>query len=221
MRNFRKINILLVVPALLAVSCVSNPTTVQKSIALEPTKAQITKYDIHANSRPQNVSVSAKSVDTVKASLNVQEVGFTSIAPPPPPPPPKPEPVKVVEPKATAKSKSSSKAATPAPPSFTPNPGSAQAYAQQAVAARGWSESEFNCLVPLWKKESGWNAAAMNKSSGAYGIPQALPGSKMASAGADWQTNANTQIEWGLSYISGRYGTPCGAWGHSVSVGWY
>jgi hypothetical protein len=73
----------------------------------------------------------------------------------------------------------------------------------------------------LWNKESGWRVNAYNSGSGAYGIPQALPGSKMASAGADWQTNAATQIKWGLGYIKGRYGTPCGAWGHSQSVGWY
>jgi hypothetical protein len=122
---------------------------------------------------------------------------------------------------AAAAKKSAPAAGAAAAPNFTPNPGSAQAYAQTAVASRGWGSGEFNCLVSLWKKESGWNAAAMNKSSGAYGIPQALPGSKMASAGADWQTNANTQIEWGLGYISGRYGTPCGAWAHSGQVGWY
>lgn len=102
-----------------------------------------------------------------------------------------------------------------------PNPGSAQAYAYGAVASRGWGQDQYNCLVSLWNKESGWRVNAANSSSGAYGIPQALPGSKMASAGADWQTNAGTQIEWGLGYISGRYGTPCGAWGHSVDVGWY
>jgi hypothetical protein len=100
-------------------------------------------------------------------------------------------------------------------------PGSAQAYAAGAVASRGWGNDQFNCLVKLWNKESGWRVNANNSSSGAYGIPQALPGSKMASAGSDWQTNAGTQIEWGLGYISGRYGTPCGAWGHSVDVGWY
>lgn len=126
---------------------------------------------------------------------------------------------------AAAKLKSNSKSggsSSVAPaPSFTPNPGSAQAYAQTAVAARGWSTADYNCLVSLWNKESGWRANANNPSSGAYGIPQALPGSKMASAGADWQTNANTQIEWGLGYISGRYGTPCGAWGHSVANNWY
>lgn len=108
-----------------------------------------------------------------------------------------------------------------APPAVTPDPGSAQAYAAGAVAARGWPSSEFDCLVALWSKESGWRVNAYNASSGAYGIPQALPGSKMATAGADWETNAGTQIEWGLGYVSGRYGTPCGAWAHSQSSGWY
>ncbi|MGO3796950.1 MAG: ubiquitin-like domain-containing protein [Pauljensenia sp.] len=96
-----------------------------------------------------------------------------------------------------------------------------RAIAQSMVAARGWSDTEFQCLVSLWDRESGWNPYAANRSSGAYGIPQALPGSKMASAGADWQTNPATQITWGLGYIAGRYGTPCGAWAHSNSVGWY
>lgn len=108
-----------------------------------------------------------------------------------------------------------------APPAVVPDPGSAQAYAAGAVAARGWGSGEFDCLVALWNKESGWRVNAMNPYSGAYGIPQALPGSKMATAGDDWATNAGTQIEWGLGYISSRYGTPCGAWAHSQSVGWY
>nr|WP_243736308.1 transglycosylase SLT domain-containing protein [Curtobacterium flaccumfaciens] len=102
----------------------------------------------------------------------------------------------------------------------TPDPGSAQAIAQQMVTARGWGADQYNCLVSLWNKESGWRVNAYNP-SGAYGIPQALPGSKMASAGADWQTNPATQITWGLNYISGVYGTPCGAWGHSVANNWY
>ena len=84
-----------------------------------------------------------------------------------------------------------------------------------------WGDDEFACLVALWNKESGWRVGAYNAGSGAYGIPQALPGSKMASAGADWETNPATQITWGLGYISGRYGTPCGAWGHSQAKGWY
>lgn len=108
-----------------------------------------------------------------------------------------------------------------APPFVTPNPGSAQSIAYGMVKARGWGDDQFACLVALWNKESGWRVNAYNASSGAYGIPQALPGSKMGSAGADWETNPATQISWGLGYIGGRYGTPCGAWNHSQSVGWY
>ena len=74
---------------------------------------------------------------------------------------------------------------------------------------------------PLWQKESGWSYTAMNASSGATGIPQALPGSKMATAGSDWQTNAATQVAWGLDYIQRGYGSPCGAWSHSQAVNWY
>jgi hypothetical protein len=85
----------------------------------------------------------------------------------------------------------------------------------------GFKISQFPCLDKLWKRESGWNHRASNASSGAYGIPQSLPGSKMASEGSDWRTNPATQIKWGLGYIKGRYGTPCGAWSHSENVGWY
>ncbi|WP_231482721.1 lytic transglycosylase domain-containing protein [Nocardioides sp. URHA0020] len=85
----------------------------------------------------------------------------------------------------------------------------------------GFGADQFGCLDSLWTRESGWNPAAHNASSGAHGIPQALPGSKMASAGPDWEHNAATQITWGLGYIQDRYGSPCGAWGHSESHGWY
>jgi hypothetical protein len=101
------------------------------------------------------------------------------------------------------------------------SPAGAQASARGMLAGYGWGDDQFGCLVSLWNKESGWNYQAHNSSSGAHGIPQALPGSKMASAGADWQTNAATQVAWGLGYISGRYGNPCGAWSHSQSTGWY
>ena len=97
----------------------------------------------------------------------------------------------------------------------------AQAYAYQRCMAYGWSENDFDCLVKLWNKESGWNVYAKNSSSGAYGIPQALPGSKMASAGSDYLNSYETQVDWGLSYIKGRYGSPSSAWSHSVSTGWY
>ncbi|MET0302651.1 MAG: lytic transglycosylase domain-containing protein [Microbacteriaceae bacterium] len=112
-------------------------------------------------------------------------------------------------------------AAIGAPAAGTPDPGSAQAIAQQLVAERGWGDGEFNCLVSLWNKESGWNVYAHNTSSGAYGIPQSLPGNKMASVGADWASNPRTQIIWGLGYIQGRYGSPCGAWAKSQASGWY
>jgi len=111
--------------------------------------------------------------------------------------------------------------AASAPAVGVPDPGTAQAIAHDMVMARGWGQGEFDCLVALWNRESHWNVYAHNTSSGAYGIPQALPGSKMATAGADWATNPVTQITWGLGYIGGRYGTPCGAWGHSEAKGWY
>ena len=85
----------------------------------------------------------------------------------------------------------------------------------------GFGIDEFPCLDKLWTKESHWNTKASNSGSGAYGIPQALPGSKMGSEGSDWRTNPATQIKWGLGYIEGRYGTPCKAWSHSQSTGWY
>ncbi|MFI6904092.1 lytic transglycosylase domain-containing protein [Nonomuraea sp. NPDC050394] len=107
------------------------------------------------------------------------------------------------------------------PVGSNPSPGSNKALAKGMLGQFGFGEDQWGCLEKLWHKESGWNERAMNRYSGAYGIPQSLPGSKMASAGADWQTNAATQIEWGLGYIKGRYGTPCGAWGHSQAKGWY
>ncbi|MCY7288226.1 MAG: lytic transglycosylase domain-containing protein [Cryobacterium sp.] len=112
--------------------------------------------------------------------------------------------------------------ATPARPAAPTNPSGAQAIARDMMASKyGWGADQFGCLVSLWNKESGWNVNAYNASSGATGIPQALPGSKMASAGADWATNPATQISWGLSYIAERYGSACGAWNKSVASGWY
>ena len=79
----------------------------------------------------------------------------------------------------------------------------------------------LSCLLWLWNRESGWRTNAYNASSGAYGIPQSLPGSKMGNYAADWRTNYETQVMWGLLYIDGRYGSPCSAWAHSQSTGWY
>jgi hypothetical protein len=99
--------------------------------------------------------------------------------------------------------------------------GSPRQIAQAMLGSFGWSSSQFSCLDPLWEHESGWSVTAENPGSGAYGIPQALPGSRMASAGPDWQANAATQIKWGLAYIKGTYGSPCGAWAHEQATGWY
>ena len=105
--------------------------------------------------------------------------------------------------------------AAPAQPS-----GSAQQIAMAMLGSYGWSSSQFSCLDSLWARESGWNVTASNP-DGAYGIPQAMTGSKMASAGPNWQTDAATQIRWGLGYIRSMYGSPCAAWAHSQATGWY
>lgn len=96
-----------------------------------------------------------------------------------------------------------------------------KAIAFRLVARRSWSHNQFQCLDSLWTRESNWNHEAHNASSGAYGIPQALPGSKMRGVAGDWRSNPVTQIHWGLRYIKSRYGSPCGAWGHFRSSNWY
>jgi hypothetical protein len=100
------------------------------------------------------------------------------------------------------------------------SPAQNRALGMAMCADKGWSPSQCNDLGALWQKESGWNSRAHNP-SGAHGIPQALPGSKMSSAGPNWQSNARTQIAWGLDYIQSRYGNPSNALGHSHSTGWY
>ncbi|MFC4590317.1 lytic transglycosylase domain-containing protein [Sphaerisporangium corydalis] len=96
-----------------------------------------------------------------------------------------------------------------------------KAIAYRLVTQRSWPVTQFRCLDSLWTRESNWNHRAQNPSSGAYGIPQALPGTKMVGVGHDWRVNPATQIRWGLKYIRGRYGSPCGAWGHFRSHNWY
>jgi len=107
------------------------------------------------------------------------------------------------------------------PAADVPSPGTVKAIAFDMVTARQWGADQFSCLVALWTRESNWRVNAYNSGSGAYGIPQALPGAKMASAGPDWASNPATQITWGLNYIQGRYGSPCGAYAHSNKFGWY
>ena len=95
-----------------------------------------------------------------------------------------------------------------------------KAYAQVFIRQEyGWGDEQFGCLVKLWKRESNWRTNARNRRSGAYGIPQSLPGRKMAKVASDWRTNPITQIKWGAGYIKGRYDTPCGAWAHSERRG--
>lgn len=107
------------------------------------------------------------------------------------------------------------------PGRYTGPGGSPQAIAAAMMPNYGWSAGQMPPLISLWNQESGWRWNAQNPTSGAYGIPQSLPASKMASAGSDWRTNPATQIRWGLGYIKGRYGSPSGAWAHEQSFNWY
>ena len=104
----------------------------------------------------------------------------------------------------------------PVPPSD-----SVKGYALSKVEEYDWEYSQYSCLVKLWERESNWRTTALNSSSGAYGIPQSLPAEKMASAGSDWRTNPQTQIDWGINYIDRRYGSPCAALAHSDIHNWY
>jgi hypothetical protein len=178
--------------------------------AISEANADDATISLYASS-VEDIQTRAVDTEAVAEAPVLQRDGYAVYVKPKPKP--KPAPV--------AASTGGSSGSGWSPPFVTPDPGSAQAIAYDMVKARGWGDDQFACLVALWNKESGWRVNAYNASSGAYGIPQSLPGSKMGSAGADWETNPATQITWGLGYIGGRYGTPCGAWGHSQSVGWY
>lgn len=166
-----------------------------------------TVYDVAVDGRQ---SVEVMALDAGAAPVELGREGYLVALKPKPTPPPAPP-----------SAGGSGGGGGWRPPFVVPDPGSAQAIGYDMVMARGWGDDQFACLSALWKKESGWRVNAHNRGSGAYGIPQALPGNKMASAGADWETNPATQISWGLGYISGRYGTPCGAWEKSQRSGWY
>jgi hypothetical protein len=143
---------------------------------------------------------------TVRARIDVADAAIHSVA------------VKAAEVRQAALAKAQAVRAQ----ALANTPDGARATAHTMMAQKyGWGDSEFQCLSNLWQKESGWSYTAYNPGGGATGIPQALPGSKMASAGSDWATNASTQISWGLDYISRSYGTPCSAWSHSQAMNWY
>jgi hypothetical protein len=135
---------------------------------------------------------------------------------------------KMIEKKKAAKAAAQAKAAGPGAlvPYTGTIPTSCKGYSGNRATgcalmlSAGFGIEQFPCLDKLWNKESGWNAHAENP-NGAYGIPQAFPGSKMASVGSDWKDSAATQIKWGLGYIDGRYSNPCGAWSQSVNTGSY
>jgi hypothetical protein len=154
--------------------------------------------------------------DSADSEAGIVAVGVPEPTPPrlvpvKPTPKPKPKPKKA-KPKPKPASRSYHRAALSGDP---------QTIAHSMVRSRGWSDYQFSCLQTLWNRESGWRVYASNGSSGAYGIPQALPGSKMASMGSDWRTNPVTQIRWGLWYISASYGTPCAALAHSYRYNYY
>ncbi|HEX5730800.1 lytic transglycosylase domain-containing protein [Microbacterium sp.] len=193
------------------------PTGVALSEASAEERVPVTLYSSTLGDA-QSLIVES-SADAAVAAVDLDRAGYTVYVTPKPTPTPTPTPEPVVAEADETSSEDSSSGWRP--PFATPDPGTAQAIAYEMVLARGWGDDQFGCLVALWNRESGWRVNAYNASSGAYGIPQSLPGNKMASHGADWETNPATQIAWGLDYIGGRYGTPCGAWDHSESVGWY
>jgi hypothetical protein len=154
-----------------------------------------------------------------------------TIIEPPPPPPPAPEPVKVAIAAKPASGSSGDEssggsasgggggcAANVVPTPGEPAAGSYQDIAWRSLQGYGMDIQQYYYLLALWNRESGWNPAAHNASSGAHGIPQALPGSKM---GPGWESDPNVQIDWGIRYILGSYGSPCEAWAHSENYNWY
>jgi resuscitation-promoting factor RpfB len=213
-------------PTTTATPVVAKPTTSPTSrpvTAAKPTSAAAPKPVVVATSKPVIVATpkpvpkpAPKPVHTVAPRPVVTtapaRAPLTAARPQPVvKPAPKPAPTPVAKPK-------------PAPPIttiITVTPGSSQALARQMLPQWGWPDSQFSCLKTMWDRESGWRVDALNPSSGAYGIPQALPAEKMATAGADWRTNPKTQIHWGLDYIKGRYGSPCAAWAFWQGHNWY
>jgi len=119
-----------------------------------------------------------------------------------------------------AASRSQERASYPVPSSCAEYSGN-RALGCALLLEAGFGLEQMPCLEKLWTKESGWNELSRNRSSGAYGIPQALPGGKMAAYGEDWETNPVPQIKWGLNYIENRYGDPCGAWSFFQANNWY
>jgi len=163
------------------------------------------------------VVTSFAPVDSQAAPVAAPAAPTAVVAPVVPAPAPKPATVRT-PPRASTAVKAAAIA-----PYRAGTPAYAKWWARRIMATRfHWAaSSQYQCLVRLWQRESNWLVSAYNSGSGATGIPQAVPGSKMRSAGADWRTSAVTQVRWGLGYIKRVYGSPCGAWSHSQAHGWY
>jgi hypothetical protein len=167
-----------------------------------PTTAAPKSVTVAPNHDPaaqERMAAEARSL-TAQAAAVAAVAGATATAPPKP---------------KHKKQKRAARAVKRAP--LTPKEMARQLVAQH----KGWKPAQFTCLDKLWTRESGWNPHNLNGGSGAYGIPQSLPASKMATFGSDWRDNPLTQIKWGLWYIAGRYGTPCNAWAHSERYNYY
>ena len=158
-----------------------------------------------------------ESSSTPTAEPTAEPAAPTEAAPAPAAPetPAPPAPVAAPAPAAPAPAP-----APPAPVAIN-DPAAAKAYAASRLSAFGWGPEQMQSLTILWEKESNWRTTAVNPSSGAYGIVQSLPGSKMATIAADWETNFRTQIDWGLKYIKERYGSPANALGFHYANNWY
>jgi hypothetical protein len=166
---------------------------------------------------PAAATVTAtRTDDRASRSLDRQPLPTTTATPPPTAPASKPAP----QPTRRTTSRPTTRSTVPVPTSCTKYSGNRR-IGCSLLSAYGFSLSQMPALDTLWEHESGWSHTAYNPSSGAYGIPQALPGNKMATAGSDWRTNPATQIRWGLSYIKGRYGSPAAAWSFWQAHHWY
>ena len=189
------------------------------------TQAQVGTRVVGASRNADREPIAAPAPVTIAAASRVDlETSVPVQVDPSPVPVPKPIAAAPTRAELLAQGASTAPAAVVQPaPAEAPayDAGSTREIGQAVAAERGWTDAEWTALEQLWTRESNWNPAAHNASSGAHGIPQALPGSKMAGYGADWATNPETQIRWGLDYIAGRYGSPGAAWAHFQSHGWY
>ena len=182
-------------------------------------KLNFERVQIAAPTAPADSTVVAQASETKPAEVPAPAPAAPAPAAPAPAPAAAPAPAP-----APAAAPAPAPAAVPAPapaPVAIDDPAGAQAYAASQLGSYGWAPGQMQCLHKLWTKESDWKTTAKNPSSGAYGVVQSLPATKMASAGADYLTNYRTQINWGLNYVKERYGSPCGALNFHYAHNWY